>query len=71
MSKTLKLKFLNEAGKSLSMSVPYIGDKITADEVKTLGTDIISKGIFTLNGEALKKLSSANIVDTETTNMLQ
>ena len=71
MSKTLKLKFLNEAGKSLSMNVPYIGDKVTADEVKTLGTDIISKGIFTLNGEALKKLSSANIVDAETTNMLQ
>ncbi|PJI10545.1 MULTISPECIES: DUF2922 domain-containing protein [Clostridium] len=71
MSKTLKLKFSNESGKSLSMNVPYIGDKVTADEVKTLGTDIISKGVFTVNGEALKKLSSAAIVDTEKTDMLQ
>lgn len=71
MSKTLKLKFSNDSGKNFSLNIPYINDTVTSDQVKTLGTDIISKAIFISDGGALKKLSSAEIVNTETTNMLQ
>ncbi|URZ18731.1 DUF2922 domain-containing protein [Clostridium felsineum] len=71
MAKTLKLKFSNEAGKNVSVNIPNISDSVTSDQVKTLSSDIISKGIFTSTGGTLKKVVSANLLETSTTDLLQ
>ncbi|AAK76915.1 hypothetical protein BJV85_003834 [Clostridium acetobutylicum] len=70
MSKILKIKFSNEAGKNVSINIPNINDGVTSDQIKTLTSDIISKGVFTSQNGALKKVISANLVETKTTNFL-
>lgn len=70
MAKALKLKFVTEAGKNVSMNIANINDKITADQVKALGADIISKKVFTSNGSGLTKLTAAHVVETASTDLL-
>ena len=70
MAKALKLKFATEAGKSVSMNIANVSDKITADQVKALGADIVSKKVFTSNGSDLTKLTAAHVVETDSTDLL-
>lgn len=68
--KNLVMNFATETSKKVSLKIPNVTDTITADQVKKLGADIIAKNVFITSGGSLKKLLSAKINETTSTDVL-
>ncbi|MCT4594733.1 MAG: DUF2922 domain-containing protein [Anaeromicrobium sp.] len=68
--KRLEMIFRNELGRSTKISVDYVKDDVTKKEVETVMQSIIDKNIFkTENGE-LKEIDGADIVSTNTVELI-
>lgn len=68
--KILVMNFATETSKKVSLKIPNVKDSVTADQVKALGADIITKNVFDTSGGRLKKLLTAKITETTTTDVL-
>ncbi|MCT4594731.1 MAG: DUF2922 domain-containing protein [Anaeromicrobium sp.] len=68
--KRLEMTFRNELGRSTKISVDYVKDDVTKEQVETVMQSIIEKNIFkTENGE-LKEIDGADIVSTNTVELI-
>ncbi|PAB57522.1 DUF2922 domain-containing protein [Anaeromicrobium sediminis] len=68
--KRLEMTFRNELGRSTKISVDHVRDDVTKEEVEIVMQSIIDKNIFkTENGE-LNEIESADIVSTETVELI-
>jgi hypothetical protein len=68
--KRLEMTFRNELGRSTKISVDYVKDDVTKEQVRTVMQSIIDKNIFkTENGE-LKEIDGADIVSTNTVELI-
>ncbi|KRQ87722.1 hypothetical protein ABG79_00524 [Caloramator mitchellensis] len=65
--KTLQMVFQNQAGKNVSVNIPYVKDGITVEEIRSLMQLIISKNIFETTGGDLIAAMSANVVARDVT----
>lgn len=61
------MRFLNAAGRRVTISVENAREDITEAEVQAAMNTIISKNIFTTSGGDITAIDSARIVSTEIT----
>ncbi|MGL5330558.1 MAG: DUF2922 domain-containing protein [Peptostreptococcaceae bacterium] len=67
IQKKLVMTFKTVADKTVSLSVDNPKDDLTEAEIKTAMTVMLSKDIFSPNGESLAALVEAKVIQTETT----
>lgn len=67
MTRRLEMRFLNAAGRRVTISVENAREDITEAEVQAAMNTIISKNIFTTSGGDITAIDSARIVSTEIT----
>ena len=67
VTQTLRLTFLNQANRNVTLSLENPRDNLTAAEVQGVMDTIIAKNIFTSSGGDLVSKVSATIIDTTTT----
>lgn len=65
MDRSLRMVFLNEAGKNVSINIVGIKDTITPEEIKALMQLIVAKNIFESTGGNLVSIMSADITARE------
>lgn len=65
MDRSLRMVFLNEAGKNVSINITGIKDTITPEEIKALMQLIVAKNIFESTGGSLVSIMSADITARE------
>ncbi len=65
MDRSLRMVFLNEAGKNVSINIAGIKDTITPEEIKALMQLIVAKNIFESTGGNLVSIMSADITARE------
>jgi len=69
VTQTLRMTFMNEGGKNVTLSLDNPKDTITAAEVQTTMDLIITKNIFTSTGGDLVSKVNARVIDTTTTEL--
>ncbi|MTI80548.1 MAG: DUF2922 domain-containing protein [Firmicutes bacterium] len=67
MSATLQMRFTNENGGRVTVSVPDPRTDLTGTEVKTAMDNIVAKNVFTSKGGNLVAVDSARIVSRDVT----
>jgi len=65
LDRSLRMVFLNEAGKNVSINIAGIKDTITPEEIKALMQLIVAKNIFESTGGNLVSIMSADITARE------
>lgn len=65
LDRSLRMVFLNEAGKNVSINIAGIKDTITTEETKSLMQLIVAKNIFESTGGNLVSIVSADIIARE------
>ncbi|HPZ43573.1 MAG TPA: DUF2922 domain-containing protein [Bacillota bacterium] len=69
VTQTLRMTFLNQANRNVTLSLDNPRDNLTAAEVQGVMDTIIAKNIFTSSGGDLVSKVSASIIDTTTTEL--
>ncbi|KAB2490308.1 DUF2922 domain-containing protein [Priestia endophytica] len=70
MEKTLSMQFLNESGKSVSISLQHPRENVTEDEIKAVMEELILQNIFSSQGGDFKEVKGAQIVSREVTELI-
>ncbi|PAB60520.1 DUF2922 domain-containing protein [Anaeromicrobium sediminis] len=68
--KKLEMKFRNELGRIATLSVDYVRDDVTREEVETVMQSIIDKNVFQTENGKLKEIDSADIVSTDVVELI-
>lgn len=71
MAKTLQLVFQTATGKRMTISVDEPNDNLSEDMVQAAATDVIDALIFTVDGDPLHQILSAQIVERNVTDILK
>jgi predicted DNA-binding protein (UPF0251 family) len=69
ITRTLRMSFRNEAGKTVSISLDNPKEDLTAAAVEAAMDLIIAKNIFTTSGGDLVSKYDAKIISTDTTDL--
>lgn len=70
MEKTLSMQFLNESGKSVSISLQHPRANVTEAEIKAVMEELILQNIFSSQGGDFKEVKGAQIVSREVTELI-
>ena len=68
-TKTLRMSFLNQAGKTVSISLDNPKEALTTATVETAMDLVIAKNIFTTSGGDLVSKSDAKLISTDTVDL--
>lgn len=69
VTQTLRMAFLSQAGKNVTLSLDNPRNNLTAAEVQAAMDLIIARNIFTSSGGDLVSKVNARIIDTTTTEL--
>jgi hypothetical protein len=69
MSKELVMNFLNTSGRKVSLRVKGVKDGLTEAEVGPVMDTIIEKNVFLTSTGDFAKKDSAQVIDTQITNL--
>lgn len=69
VTQTLRMTFLNQANKNVTLSLDNPRNNLTAAEVQGVMDTIIARNIFTSSGGDLAAKINARIIDTTTTEL--
>lgn len=61
--KSLAIQFVNESSKPVTLTIPYVKEGLTKEEISALADIIIAKNVFITKGGALKTKKGAKIVN--------
>ncbi|MCY8231113.1 DUF2922 domain-containing protein [Priestia endophytica] len=70
MEKTLSMQFLDESGKSVSISLQHPRENVTEAEIKAVMEELILQNIFSSQGGGFKEVKGAQIVSREVTELI-
>jgi hypothetical protein len=70
VAKTLQLSFLTAEGKQTSLTVDEPKDGLTPSEVETAMQQIISSGVFEVDGSPLQSVKGARIIERTVTELV-
>ncbi|MCG7336553.1 DUF2922 domain-containing protein [Sporosarcina sp. ACRSM] len=70
MAKTLQLNFSTATGKNVMLTVDEPREDLTAPEIEAVMQDIITSGVFEVDGSPLETAKNARIVERNVTEIV-
>lgn len=70
MAKTLQLNFSTASGKNVMLTVDEPREDLTAPEIEAVMQDIITSGVFEVDGSPLETAKNARIVERNVTEIV-
>lgn len=70
MAKTLQLNFSTATGKNVMLTVDEPREDLTAPEIEAVMQDIITSGVFEVDGSPLDTAKNARIVERNVTEIV-